>query len=493
VNVRIAFRMSRTLRRSIRRWGAVALWLFGESHAAWGFDPLLTGAGVPATAAGNVLGDGSAGVCVFGALPSPLPLQDAVERALCNNPKTREAWGQVKVEAARVGQGRAAYLPNISGSWQGVRDRQTTDLDGLPQFDSSFNNFLKTESVSLSWVLYDFGGREAALHGATELLAAAQANQQAVLDATFAKVAKDYYAAQAAQGALAAAQQIELTARDSVQAATARTNRGVAPITDQLEAQTEDAQAVVNLTKAEGDRQDALGVLANDMNLDPDAPITLPDVGDGVKPDQAFSGSIAELIDEAKLTHPSVRAAEARAEAARAKIIQTRAEGLPSVSLVAKYSRNNEPTSLEVGQPQLPTTGSEWYVGFQVTIPIFSGFLKTYQVREEEANAELENDTLDETRQQVGLDVWTSYEALQTATHNLDNSATLLDISNRSYTAAQHRYAVGVGSILELLNAQSALAGARRQRIEALTDWRSARLQLAAKLGEIGMWSLQGD
>ncbi|WP_246642001.1 TolC family protein [Paraburkholderia edwinii] len=480
-------------RRSGRRWGVVALCLWCGSPAAWAFDPLLTGSAVPATAAANMLGDGSASVCVFGALPSPLPLQDAVERALCSNPRTREAWAQVKVEAARVGQGRAAYLPNISASWQGVRDDQKTDIDNLPQFNSNFRNFLRTESVSLSWVLYDFGGREAALKSATELLAAAQANQQAVLDAAFAKVAKDYYAAQAAQGALAAAQQIEQTANDSVQAATARTNRGVAPITDQLQAQTQYAQAVVSLTKAEGDRQDALGVLANDMNLDPNAPITLPEVGEGVKPDQAFSGSIADLIDEAKRTHPNVRAAEARVEAALAKIRQTRAEGLPSVSLVAKYSRNNEPTTFEIGQPQLPTTGSEWYVGFQVTIPIFTGFLKTYQMREQQAKAELESDTLDETRQQVGLDVWTSYEALQTATHNLDNSAMLLDISNRSYAAAEHRYTVGVGSILELLNAQSALAGAKRQRIEALTDWRSARLQLAAKLGEIGMWSLPGE
>lgn len=481
------------LRPSIRRWGMLALWMSCGSHAAWAFDPLRTGSAVPPTAAAQMLGDGSSGICAFGALPSPLPLQDAVERALCNDPRTRQAWGQVKLEAARVGQGRAAYLPNISGSWQGVRDDQKTDIDNLPQFNSNFHNFLRTESVSLSWVLYDFGGREAALKSATELLEAAQANQQAVLEATFAKVAKDYYAAQAAQGAFVAAQQIEQTANDSVQAATARANKGIAPITDQLQAQTDHAQAVVNLAKAQRDRQDALGVLASDMNLDPDAPISLPDVGEGVLPDQAFDGSIADLIDEAKRTHPSVRAAEARVEAERAKLRQTRAEGLPSVSLVARYSRNNEPTSFEVGQPQLPTTGSEWYVGFQVTIPIFSGFMKTYQVREEEAKAELENDTLDATRQQVGLDVWTSYQALQTATHNLDNSAMLLDISNRSYAAAEHRYTVGVGSILELLNAQTALAGAKRQRIEALTDWRSARLQLAAKLGEIGMWSLRGE
>ncbi|MEK6292839.1 MAG: TolC family protein [Paraburkholderia tropica] len=60
-------------------------------------------------------------------------------------------------------------------------------------------------------------------------------------------------------------------------------------------------------------------------------------------------------------------------------------------------------------------------------------------------------------------------------------------MAHRSYEAAQHRYEVGVGSILELMNAQQSLAAAKRQRIQSLTDWRSARLQLAGKLGRLDM------
>ncbi|WP_053063729.1 TolC family protein [Caballeronia mineralivorans] len=454
-------------------------------------DPLLTGKSVPVTAAAAMLDDGRSSVCVFGPLANPLPLQDAVERALCNNPKTREAWAQVKIQAAGVGIARAAYLPTISATWQGVRDDTVTNVTELPQYSSDYrNSALKTDSVSLSWVLYDFGGRKAALANATALLAAAQASHQAGLEAAFAAVAKDYYAAQAAQGAFVAAQEIEQTANDSFKAAAVRADKGVAPISDELQAQTSWAEAVVNRTKTQGDWQTALGSLAVDMDLDPSVPVTLPGVGDGVTPSTEFDDSVADLIQEAKRSHPSVVAAEAQVDAALAKVAQTRAEGLPSLSLVAKYSQNNQPTSLEIGLPQLPATGHEWYLGFQVTIPIFEGFGRTYQVRQAEAQTELQRDTLDEVQQRVGLDVWTSYQALQTATQNLDNIAMLLDIAYRSYTAAQHRYQVGVGNILELLNAQSSLAGAKRQRIQALTDWRSARLQLAAKLGRLGMWDI---
>jgi len=459
----------------------------------WAMDPLLTESSVSANPAAKLPGDGSASICHFGELANPLPLPDAVERALCNNPKTREAWANVKIQAAAVGIGRAAYLPQVSGDWQGIRDHSVDDVNGLPQFDSNYKSFIKTDSISASWVLYDFGGRKAALQNATSLLAAAQANQQAALETAFATIAKDYYAAQAAQGAFAAAQEVEQTANDSFQVATARVDKGVAPISDQLQAQTSYAEAVVSRTKAQGDWQTALGTLASDMDLDPSVPITLPAVGDGVAPDTEYSDSIADLIREAKRTHPSVMAAEAQVEAAEAKVKQTRAEGLPNVSFIAKYSQNNQPTSLQLGFPQFPASGHEWYLGVQVTIPIFEGFGRTYQIRQAEAQTELQRDTLDEVRQQVSLDVWTSYQALQTSTQNLGNSATLLDIAQRSYTAAQHRYQVGVGNILELLNAQSSLAGAKRQRIQALTDWRSARLQLAAKLGRLGMWKISRD
>jgi len=466
---------------------AVALGMV-SAPTAWAFDPLLTNSVVPATPAVDLLGAGE-GVCTFGSLPMPLRLQDAVERALCDHPKTRQAWANVKIQAAAVGAGRASFLPTINGNWQGTRDIARNHVTGYPQYDSDYSKNLQNADVSLSWVLYDFGGRSAALRNANELLAAAQANQLATLQTVFGTVAKDFYAAQAAQGTLAAAREVEQTARSSADAATARTDRGVAAISDQLQAQTAYAEAVVSRTKAESDWASAVGTLASDMNLAPAMPITLPDVGDGVKPDHDFGDSVAVLIEDAQQHYPGIAAAEAQVAAARAKAAQTRAEGLPRLNLVAQYNFNNRPTSLQLGFPVFPATHREWYLGFQVTIPFFEGFTRTYQVRQAEAQTEVQVELLAEARQQVGLDVWNAYQSLQSATKNLDNGAKLLTLAQHSYEAAQRRYQIGVGSILELLNAQSALANAKKQRIQALTDWRSARLQLASKLGRLGMWS----
>jgi outer membrane protein len=204
-----------------------------------------------------------------------------------------------------------------------------------------------------------------------------------------------------------------------------------------------------------------------------------------VQPDTAFTESVGELIDEATHAHPSVLAAQAEVDAAVAKVDQTRAQGLPNISLVSKYSRDNQPASLGLGILEFPATGHEWYVGVQVTIPFFEGFTRTYQIRQTQAQLEKQRDALEDARQQVGLEVWNSYQAVQTSTDSVKDSATLLDIAQRSFTAAQHRYQAGVGNILELLNAQTALANAQQQRVQALADWRAARLRLAGSLGRL--------
>jgi outer membrane protein len=447
------------------------------------FDPLFAERTIPANASGNFIP--GTDPCNFGPIGKPLGLREAVERALCHNPKTREAWAGAKAQAAAVGVARAAYLPTISGNGQAVREKSVVSIANHPELSSNTASTVRSENVSLNWLLFDFGGRSAALQNANALLAAAKATQDATLQTTFATVAKDYYAAQAAQGSLDAARDVERMTRESMIAAKAREDRGIAPVTDALQAQTQHELAVFNLAKAGGEAKTALGALASDMDSDPSEPLDVPPVTDTEPPGRGFSEAVGQLIDEVKRTHPGVLAAQAQYDAALAKVAQTRAEGLPSLSLVAKYSRNNQPQSLGLGMPGYPSTGHDAYIGVQLTIPFFEGLGRHYQIDKARAEAKRQADVVDETKQQVALDVWKSYHALTTATQNLMNSTNLLTISQLAFDAAQHRYEHGVGNILELLNTQAALANARDRRIQALTDWDNARVDLASKLGRL--------
>lgn len=416
-----------------------------------------------------------------------LPLKEAVVRALCGHPKARKAWADVKIRAAALGVVEAGYLPTVSVSAQDIKDDSSTVVGDAAYLGSGNRQTSYSLSASLSWVLYDFGDREAKIDNADELLTAAQADHSEILQAVLLSAASDYYAAQSALGSWDAARETEKLAKDSLDAAMIRSDKGISPISDVLQAETAYVQAKTASAKAEAEWLKARGALASEMSLRPDAEFTLPSVDRGVSPGPAFQQAIASLIDDAVRRHPSVLSAEAKVRAADAAIRQADAEGWPNLSVVAKSGRSNEGIAAAQGLPFHPAIEQDNYVGFQITIPFFEGFSRTYKVRQAEAEKASEEAALDDIRRHVGLDVWSSYQALRGATLTLENSSQYLGVAERSYSVALRRYTSGAGTMLELLNVQSSLANARQQHIRSVGDWRTSRLDLAAKLGELGM------
>ena len=124
-------------------------------------------------------------------------------------------------------------------------------------------------------------------------------------------------------------------------------------------------------------------------------------------------------------------------------------------------------------------------IGLTLTLPLFTGFNTTYNVRAAQARVEVASAQRDNVRLQVALDVWTAYQSLITATQAIRTTADLLASAEQSENVALGRYKAGVGSILDVLNAQSALAAARLQRIQARLDWNVFRATLARALGAL--------
>jgi outer membrane protein TolC len=92
-------------------------------------DPLF--AAPPVLESGPVLpGNSAPPSCpAFKYFLEPLTLAEAVDFALCTHPQVKMAWSGIKVQAAAVGEARAAYLPTLSVS--SGRLRTTTISDDL--------------------------------------------------------------------------------------------------------------------------------------------------------------------------------------------------------------------------------------------------------------------------------------------------------------------------------------------------------------------------
>jgi len=449
---------------------AFSSWVYaGEYPGSLGPDPFGTNGLLPQKP-GLRQGIAAGDPCENQSLDRPLELPDLVNLALCNNPQTHVAWANSLVQAAQVGVSKAGYLPNLA-----LNATADHNFSGSAASENQ-HNF----GLTLSYLLYDFGSRAANLENSRQLLSAAIASQDSTVQAVFLATVQAYYQAQATYANLDAALESERAARESLAAAEARYNAGSATPADKLQAQTAYSQATLNRITAEGSMRNAQGRLANIIGLDANRKVSISPAN-AMEVPKDFEGNIDALIEEARKQRPDLQAAAAQVKAAEASADAARAAGRPTISLTASANQYNIS-----GFDSHSST-----VGINLNMPIFSGFSTTYSVRAAEAQVDVRNAQLEQLRLQVALDVWTAYQNLATATQSLRTTADLLDSAQQSERVALGRYKAGVGSILDVLNAQSALAGARQQRIQSTFDWNISRATLAQAIGSLDAGLLQ--
>ncbi len=423
----------------------------------------------------------------FGVLEMPAPvscetvtqaslgLTDVVNQALCHNPLTREVWANARFQAAQVGVARAAWLPGISAALNAGRERSNRTGSESPA------NYRSAE-IALSYLIYDFGARDAALENARQLFAAASASRDSTLQSVFHGAVQAYYQVLAARAALQAAIQSERANEESFRAADARYGVGSATPADQLQARTAFSQASLTRIQAEGGLRVAEGSLAAFIGRDANQAVLLAPSA-APAPGVAMEQNVAALIELARERRPDLRAAEARVEAAKANAEAVAASGKPNLSLGVSSGNSRSGSDPSVNTSAL---------GVTLNIPIFTGFSTTYRVRAAEAQIETSAAQRDRLRLQVALDVWNAHHNLLTSAQSLRSSADLLASAQQSERVALGRYKAGVGSILDVLTAQSALANALQQRVQAEFNWNLARATLALAVGNLDKGLLQG-
>jgi TolC family type I secretion outer membrane protein len=447
-----AFRPSLVFSLPLAAMGLVLACLPAGAHARDPFDT-LRGVAPPLPCAAADAGPTSA-----------LSLTDVVNLALCANPQTREVWANARAQAAQVGVAQAAWLPTLDAS-AGIGRSRSNSVDA----DT------RKLGLTASWLLYDFGARSATIENARQLLEASNATRDATLQTIFLNAVQAFYQVQGAQAALEAARVSEQAAERSLKSAQARYAAGAATPADALQAQTAFSQAQLTRITADGTLKTALGTLALVLGRDAQRPLTIAPAPQ-LLPPGSFEQDVDALVTAARKRRPDLLAAGAQIKAAEASVDAARAGYLPSLSLGF--------TAADQKTEALPDSRSG-SLGLTLNIPLFAGFATNYKVQSAQAQLEARHAQAERIRIQVAQDVWNAAQSLVTATQSARTTADLLASAEQSDRVARGRYASGVGTLLEMLNAQSALATARQQRVQALYNWNVARVTLAQAMGDL--------
>ncbi|MFN8548553.1 MAG: TolC family protein [Candidatus Eisenbacteria bacterium] len=398
-------------------------------------------------------------------------LGDLVDIALRNSSTTRAAWEQARAAAARLGSARGAYFPQVDASASYSTQRAASFSDRVQSEERRYGG-----SLGLDWLLLIFGGRHADIAAAKQALIAADWAHNAAIQRVILEVERGYYDYRAAE-ALRLAEESSLNeAKRSLDAAEARHEAGLATIADVLQAKTAVAQAQLALDTANGRIQTTRGTLATAVGLPADTPYELQ-LDEETPAVVEIEESVEAFLERAREARPELAAARADLERARAEVRKTKAEGYPELRARGSVGRL---------YPDSPDRGQSTHAGsIGLSLPLFTGFAHHYDVREAEASARAAAARAEGTEQAVVMDVWTAYFNLKTAAQRLRTTDELLESATQSHEVAQGRYQSGVGSILDLLNAQTALENARAVSVGARADWFIAVAELSYAAGTL--------
>jgi outer membrane protein TolC len=397
-------------------------------------------------------------------------LEDIIDLTLRTNPTTRASWAAARAAAANMGSKRGAYFPQIEGG----ANYQKTKNSFSRQLSSEQTTY--APSLALHFILFDFGKRRADVEEARQALYRANWTHNATIQRVVLDVERAYYTYLYAKSAREAQSAAVNEAEANLDAAEERHKAGLATVADVLQARSNYSQKKLALQTVEGQIQTIRGSLATAMGLPPNIPYDIGVLPEAL-PVNDVSQAVDELIREAETQRPDLAAARADALSAKAHARSVKAEGRPTISLDGNVSRRYYDSR--------DNYSNNYLQGIFLSWPLFTGFSHSYDVVEAQSNAELAQQQYEVLKGQVDLDVWTSYYDLKTAGERLTTSREFLASATESHDVALGRYKAGVGSILELLSAQTVLEDARAQDLQARADWLLAIAELAYATGRL--------
>ena len=403
---------------------------------------------------------------------SQLTLGDVIDLALRNNPVTRVSWSQARAAAATYGSVQGALLPTIVASATASRT-QSVPVNG----GASIKRTQLNPAVSLNYLLLDFGGRSGSIDAARQNLFAADLVHNATIQNVVLQVEAAYFSYMANSALLGAERAAIAEAEANLASAQQRDSVGLATIADVLQARTALSQEQLNLESIQGNLQTARGNLAAAMGIPANVSYDLGPLASAI-PVRAVKVAIDSLIEDAVARRPDLAAARAQAASAADQIRIAQSAALPALTLGSTAGRTYSDPAIYAGGSYGLTLG--------VSIPIFSGFSRQYDIAAARARADAATAQADILREQITTQVFTSYYALQTAGQRVSTADNLLASALQSEQVAAGRYREGVGSIIDLLTAQSALANARAQQVQSRWQWYTALAQLAHDSGVLG-------
>src|SRR5881296_2494047 len=401
-----------------------------------------------------------------------LTLEECIAIALEAQPKIQATLADYAAARYRVNQALSPLLPQLTGVVSTTKSNVptiTTSPAGLNVPTTQTRNFGDTllAQVQLSQLLFDFGKNLAATDAARKLAEVAVEDVELQRQLISLTVKEAYTNTLFSQRLIRVQEQAVERAELNLRSARGFFDVGTRPKSDVARAEVDVANARVDLIRARNALRTAIVALNIAMAIDVDSPLQIVDnlIYQPVTIDRQ------QLRSSSLIQRPEYRQAKLQAAAAEATERQTFRNFFPDISGSGSYGGT---------QAQL---NEAWTLGLTFSWSLFDGGGRIARYQEAKANLEGAKARVKSTELDIVQNVEQAEIAVEEAQERIQAAQTLVASAQENFRLAQGRFDAGVGTILELTDAQLALTQAQNTEAQALADYRIALARLDRAVG----------
>lgn len=412
-----------------------------------------------------------------------ITLQQAIDLARRNSQVLQIADLQLQQSRSVVREQQAALYPDLNlqmganrsvsaGGELGVRAQQRR-LDTLKNRPANtpnpqnFGNNSLNSTLELSYDIDLFGRRNANIRAAQEQLRIRELDVERQAEQLRFDTAEGYYNLQNSDGQVAIRQASVRNAQQSLRDAEALERAGVGTRFAVLQAQSNVANEQQQLSVARRDQRVAQRRLAEILNISQSANLT---AADPVEQAGSWRLSLEESIVQAFKNRPELEQQLVQRDVSKQQRRSIQAGRLPQLSVAAAYNVLGQ----DPDDPN-PFAARGWAGGYSIranlTWSIFDGGAARARVKQRDADIAIAESRFDQLRNQVRREVEQAYFGLESSFENIETSEAGVLQSREALRLARLRFQAGVGTQTDVIQAETDLTRAERNRLSAIVTY----------------------
>ncbi len=404
-----------------------------------------------------------------------LTLEKAIQMTINNYPLIKQQQEKLKAVDYKIEQQKSFFYPDIEGqaSYSRIGPLPSFNFGGEALVLAPANNY--NLNVVLNEQLYDFGRRNASVDLVSSYKQTAADNVDFVKSNLSYRTLQTFYSILFIKKAIAVKDTQVAALNAHLNVTNKKVESGSATDYDALSTQVRISQAQsekIELLNQLKQQQIALKEL---LGIEQDTSVAV--TGDFSAPPAVTNTD--SLVKIAFQKRSELKLAEDELNTSH---LQEHLAGLgdtPSLNAMLAYGLKNG------YEPNLEVLRGNWVAAVSVKVPIFNGFLTKYKEGEAKVNSSVSELNISTLKRNIISDVRQASSNLNSSLEKLNSTLTQVNFAQQTVQRAESRYDSGVGTNLDLLDAETSLAEAKFFYLQDLYKSILSSYQLRKAVGDV--------